>query len=227
MLPSPIPVFPLPGADWIGLGFARTKQGQAWRGMRDEARDGAERRLSDWMASAQAGDGALYATLLRHCVPVIQAVARSQGVPPGAVDDVVQETLLTLHRVRHTYDPARPFTPWLRAIAARRAIDALRRSGRVGAREVHAPLAYEGHADSGPASDQALQRSQDAHALGAAIATLPPGQREAVEQLGLAERSLAEASAATGRSTGALKVNLHRALHALRARLGAARDGED
>jgi RNA polymerase sigma-70 factor (ECF subfamily) len=48
---------------------------------------------------------------------------------------------------------------------------------------------------------------------------LPPGQREAVEQMGLQQRSLREAAARTGRSTGALKVNLHRALKALRRRI--------
>jgi RNA polymerase sigma-70 factor (ECF subfamily) len=47
---------------------------------------------------------------------------------------------------------------------------------------------------------------------------LPPGQREAVEQLGLRERSLSETAELTGRNTGALKVNLHRALKALRER---------
>jgi RNA polymerase sigma-70 factor (ECF subfamily) len=36
----------------------------------------------------------------------------------------------------------------------------------------------------------------------------------------LQERSLAEAAAATGRSAGSLKVNLHRALKSLRARVG-------
>jgi DNA-directed RNA polymerase specialized sigma24 family protein len=52
-----------------------------------------------------------------------------------------------------------------------------------------------------------------------AIDTLPPGQREAIEQLGLKERSLAEAAESTGRKTGALKVNLHRALKTLRDRM--------
>ncbi len=55
--------------------------------------------------------------------------------------------------------------------------------------------------------------------LAAAVARLPEGQRQAVEHLALRELSLAEASTMTGRSTGALKVNLHRALKALRAAL--------
>ncbi len=50
-------------------------------------------------------------------------------------------------------------------------------------------------------------------------AALPPGQRQAVELLAIRDRSLAEASAETGRSKVALKVNLHRALKALRARM--------
>ncbi len=180
----------------------------------------ADRRRTAWMAAAQNGDRAAYAALLRDCVPIIQAVARRQGVPPDRVDDVVQDVLLTVHRVRQTYDPARPFTAWLRAIAQRRAVDLLRRQGRQGARELHAPLAYEGHPDPADSPERSLERDRQAHALRAAIAALPPGQREAVEQLGLQERTSAEAASATGRTTGALRVNLHRALKALRASLG-------
>ena len=80
----------------------------------------AETRLAAWMAAAQRGDGEAYRMLLRACLPIIAAAARGQGVRNDRVDDVVQETLLTIHRARATYDPARPFLPWLRAIAERR-----------------------------------------------------------------------------------------------------------
>jgi RNA polymerase sigma-70 factor (ECF subfamily) len=52
------------------------------------------------------------------------------------------------------------------------------------------------------------------------LATLPAGQRQADELLKLREMSLAEASAASGQSVGALKVSLHRAIRALRKRFG-------
>ncbi len=172
------------------------------------------------MRAAQDGDGAAYAALLRDCLPLLALVARRQGVAQDRVDDVVQDVLITLHRVRHTYDPARSFNAWIRAITQRRAIDALRRTGRHGAREVHAPLAFEAHADAGAPADDRLVDAARATSLREAVAQLPPGQREAVEHMGLAERSLAEASALTGRSTGALKVNLHRALKSLRALMG-------
>jgi RNA polymerase sigma-70 factor (ECF subfamily) len=50
----------------------------------------------------------------------------------------------------------------------------------------------------------------------AAMATLPERQREAVEILVLQDQSLADAAIVTRRSKGALKVNLHRGLKALR-----------
>jgi RNA polymerase sigma-70 factor (ECF subfamily) len=170
------------------------------------------------MIASQAGDRAAYAALLRDCIGVIASVARRQRVPPDRIDDVVQDTLLTVHRARQTYDPTRSFTAWLAVIAERRAIDLLRKTGRQALREVHAPIAYERHADESVATGRTALGG-DAQ-LGEAVADLPPRQREAVQHLVLQERSLAEAAAATGRSTGSLKVNLHRALKSLRARLG-------
>jgi RNA polymerase sigma factor (sigma-70 family) len=187
----------------------------------DDSRPDDARRCA-WMAAAQAGDQAAYGALLRDCVGAIEMVARRQGVPPDRVDDVVQDTLLTIHRARQTYDPARSFTAWLSVLAERRAIDLMRKTGRQAVREVHAPLAYERHSDETPASLRTAYGAEAAHRLGAAVADLPLRQREAVQLLVLQERSLAETAAATGRSTGSLKVNLHRALKSLRARLGPA-----
>ena len=178
----------------------------------------ASQRRSAWMAAAQDGDRQAYEKVLGDSVGLIRAVARRQGVAVDSLDDVVQETLLTVHRVRHTYDPSRSYDAWLAAIAARRAIDHLRSHGRHGAREVHDEFALDMHPDVGDATTQ-TERAQEAARLRQAVSELPPGQREAVEQLGLKEQSLAEAAEQTGRNTGALKVNLHRALKTLRQRL--------
>ncbi len=175
--------------------------------------------LAALMAAAQRGDRAAYGQLLRDCAPWIMAVARRQGVSAGQLEDVVQETLLTVHRVRHSWDPARPFLPWLSAIAARRAIDLLRRHGRQGAREVHEPVLYEAAADEAEAASETLERADAASRLARAVAGLPEGQREAVRLLVMADRSLKEAAAESGRSEGALKVNLHRAIRSLRERM--------
>lgn len=171
-----------------------------------------------WMAAAQAGDRRAYERVLADSVALIRSVARRRGVPVDTLDDVVQETLLTVHRVRHTYDPSRSYDAWLAAIADRRAIDILRSHGRRGHREVHDEVAFEQYADCDDASAKS-ERDERAKSLHDAIAELPPRQREAVRRLGIAEQSLAEAAAHTGRNAGALKVNLHRALKTLRERM--------
>ena len=60
------------------------------------------------------------------------------------------------------------------------------------------------------------EAASEARRLHAAIAALPPGQRQAMEMLRLREMSLKEASAASGQSETALKVAAHRALNRLR-----------
>ncbi len=168
------------------------------------------------MLAAQAGDRAAYETLLRDCIPFIKRVARRQGVPADLVDDVVQETLFTVHQARQTYDPNRSFTAWLRTIAQRRAIDGLRRGGRARTREIYAPLAYENHSDPDSDLEAAAIRLDNAKVLKSAIGRLSTRQREAVEHLALAYQSPEEAATATGRSAGSLRVDWHRALKSLR-----------
>ena len=179
-----------------------------------------DERRSGWMSAAQRGDRMAYEALLRDCVTPIRRVARLKRVPADRIDDVVQETLLTVHRARHTFDPTRSFTAWLHVIAARRAVDLLRRTAQHGARELHAPLAYENHPDEVEADR--LAKVEVPRGLRETIASLPRRRREAVQHLVLEDRSLAEAAVVTGRSTGSLKVNLHRGLKALRCRLGGA-----
>jgi RNA polymerase sigma-70 factor (ECF subfamily) len=176
-----------------------------------------EQNWSRLMAAAQDGDRAAYDCLLREILPFLRGLARRWNRNPDRAEDVVQDVLLTLHRVRHTYDPARPFTHWLATLARRRAIDALRRRGRSENVEIFDEYAYETFAD--PAANKEMTARDQTSGLGAAIATLPEGQREAVELLKLREMSLIEASAVSGKSIGALKVNVHRAIKALRAQL--------
>jgi RNA polymerase sigma factor (sigma-70 family) len=181
-----------------------------------ERRTESDARRSALMAAAQAGDRIAYETLLRDSLSFIVGLSRRQGVPPDRIDDVVQEVLLTVHRARASYDPRRSFEAWLRIIVERRAIDVLRQVRRHAEREVHAPLVSEGYADQTVDPSAGIERNENIKRIGAALAALPRRQREAVHYLMLGEKSLDETVVLTGRSKGSLKVNLHRALKALR-----------
>jgi RNA polymerase sigma-70 factor (ECF subfamily) len=176
-----------------------------------------EERWSRLMANAQDGDRTAYDRLLREIVPFIEALIAREQRTPDRVQECVQDVLLTVHRVRHTYDPSRPFKPWLAAIARRRSIDLLRRAGRRSALEVSDDKAYETFAD--PQANREVEVYAATDGLSEAISGLPQQQREAVELLKLRELSLAEASHVSGRSIAALKVNMHRAIKSLRRRL--------
>jgi RNA polymerase sigma-70 factor, ECF subfamily len=168
------------------------------------------------MRAAQAGERAAYSQLLREITPFIRSMLRRHCSHTQDIEEMVQDTLLTLHRVRQTYDPKRSFSPWLASITARRGIDGLRRRSRVARYEVSTEIdAYETFADPGANSDiEALGTPEEVEQL---LQQLPPRQRQALEALKLKEMSLKEAAAVSGQSVGALKVNTHRAIKALRA----------
>lgn len=176
-----------------------------------------EARWSRLMKEAQDGNRAAYDRILREIVPYIAAVVSRQHRAQDRVEEVVQDVLLTVHRVRHTYDPARPFKPWLSMIARRRSIDLLRRRTRRAALEVSDDAAYETFPE--PEANRTMEAYATTEGLSEAIGNLPNLQREAVELLKLKEMSLLEASALSGRSVAALKVNMHRAIKSLRVRL--------
>jgi RNA polymerase sigma-70 factor (ECF subfamily) len=178
-----------------------------------------DRHRSALMAAAQSGDGVSYQALLRDCIPVIKAIARRRGIAADRIDDVVQDVLLTIHRARQTYDPNRSFTAWLSVIAERRAIDLIRRTRRQHQREVYAPFAFESHADESTDPSRGIALVERRSAIASVVKTLPRRQREAISHFLFEEHCLADAAAVTRRSKGSLKVNLHRALKALRAKM--------
>lgn len=186
-----------------------------------EERTADDARLGGLMSAAQAGDGTAYLTLLQEITPrVRRTILRRRGDRASAdLEDLVQDVLLSVHVARASYDPGRPFLPWLVAIVRNRLADGARRYARRTAHEVQVEdldVTFAALATNAP-----LESPGDAQTLRAAIDVLPRRQRQAVELLKLRELSLKEAAAATGMSVGALKVATHRAVAALRRMLAA------
>ncbi|MBS0517436.1 MAG: sigma-70 family RNA polymerase sigma factor [Proteobacteria bacterium] len=166
------------------------------------------------MRATQQGDPAAYARLLKAVAPIVRRMAARRWTGSEEADDVVQDVLLSLHQVRHTYDPDRPFIPWLMAIARNRLADVQRRQARRAKGEVAVEILPETF--SGQETKDVVDRLAYSDALEQAMAELPAGQRRAVELLRFKEMSLKEASAASGMSISALKVSMHRAMKTLR-----------
>jgi RNA polymerase sigma-70 factor (ECF subfamily) len=88
------------------------------------------------MSRAQDGDRGAYERLLHEVAALVRDFVRRRVRRTDGLEDIVQETLLCIHRDRRTYDPARPFCPWMYAIARHRLLDHVARQRRTSATEV-------------------------------------------------------------------------------------------
>jgi RNA polymerase sigma-70 factor (ECF subfamily) len=164
------------------------------------------------MRLAQAGDQIAYASLLVLLISTARQFARARLGSVPWIDDVVQETLLAVHGARQTYDHGRPFAPWFYAIASNRLIDVLRRERRVTAREVPGDTLPDAPIPAGAT----IRHEIDVDAIHAAVASLPPRQREVIEALKFQEQSVREVAGSLRMTESAVKVTAHRGYRALR-----------
>ena len=158
------------------------------------------------MAAAQAGNGGAYRRLLAELQAWLTRYY-AHRLPMAQIDDAAQDTLLAIHQKRHTYDPARPFKPWLAAVARYKWIDRLRMMGRTATESLPLEIAVADH-ESAVTSATVLRQL---------MAELKPAQADAIRLVKLEGYSIEEASAKTGQSGSLVKVNIHRGLARLSA----------
>ena len=172
-----------------------------------------EAELGRLMVAAQRGDRHSYETLLTRIAGLVQAFVRKRAGDASWCDDVVQESLLAVHRARHTYDPARPFAPWLYAIVQNRFIDALRVQRRRLLRELQTDAVTEFGARA-PQERDALLRD-----VRRAVSGLPDKQRRVIELLKFEDLSVREVATRLGMTETNVKVTAHRGYRALRRQI--------
>lgn len=177
-----------------------------------------ERQTGALMRQAQQGDQEAYASLLSQLTALTRAYAHARVGNVPWTDDVVQETLIAIHRARHTYDPDRPFAPWFYAIASSRLVDVIRRERRIARREVAAS------ASSTPSSGWPECQGVDRSGVRAAVAALPTRQRQIIVQTKFEERSVRDVAVGLRMSESAVKVAAHRAYKVLRLMLRGDRE---
>ena len=172
-----------------------------------------EARWADGMRRAQEGDAVAYRALLSELDGVLRAYLTRLVGDPGLAEDGVQETLIAVHKARHTWDPARPFRPWLMAIARYKAIDVIRR-GR-NPQEMAASHAEEERA----ATAAQENRPEAALEVDRLLARLSGSFREAIVLTKLQGRTVEDAADRAGISATAMRSRVHRAMRELRRRI--------
>jgi RNA polymerase sigma-70 factor (ECF subfamily) len=160
------------------------------------------------MVRYQQADATAAAELVDQLSPRLYRFFASQLGSRTDAADMLQETWLRIHRVRHTYRPGVPLLPWVFAIAHRVRIDSYRRRRRT-SREVGVDVLPESpHRDDGPLNERS--------AFAELLASLPESQREVLAMLKVDGLSIEEIARATSSTTGAVKQKAHRAYERLR-----------
>lgn len=169
-----------------------------------------EAALRSLMQASLEGDARAHRALLVALFPVLRRYFARKGVNDADVDDLVQMTLIAVHERGDTYDPGKPFAPWLYAIARYKMIDQFRRTRR------HIALDEIGELADAHDFSEALTARLD---IDAQLATLPAKQAAAVRAIRIEQLSVAEAAAREGLSPSDVKISVHRGLKALAKRI--------
>ena len=174
------------------------------------------------------GEDTAFEEVYDGLAPRLQAFLARYTNDRARAEDVVQQTMLQIHRARGRFIVGSQVVPWAFAIARRLLIDMHRRGGR----EVLSPTGDESltqllAALDAPADDVAIAKEVAAR-LSLELGRLPENQRVAFELIKQDGLSVAEAAQVLGTTVAAVKLRAHRAYEALRAVLAdlAARDGE-
>ena len=185
--------------------------------------------LADGIAYVEAAIGGLKSMILRSgrqgayaevydaVAPRLRSFLRRLVNDVALAEDVLQQTLLQMHRARGNFIPGSPVMPWAFAIARRLVIDEQRRDRRNVLSMVREGPDALAICSTNSEPEGLMAARQLAGLLQDELGRLPQSQRSAFELMRLEGLSPAEAAEALGISVSALKVRVHRAYVALRA----------
>lgn len=160
------------------------------------------------MLHYQQADAIATERLLNVLWPLLNRFFLSMPDSRSGAEDLAQETLLRIHKVRHTYRPGEPLLPWVYAIARHVRIDQFRRQRRRTAHEE----ALDGH----ELEQKPSVGSTPSGDLETLLAAIPESQREVLTMLKVLGMTVEEVARTTASTTGAVKQKAHRAYETLR-----------
>jgi RNA polymerase sigma-70 factor (ECF subfamily) len=168
------------------------------------------------------GESAAFAELYDALAPRLFGYLLRQTRDHARAEDLLQQTMMHIHRARDRFISGAEVMPWAFAIARRLLVDDIRRGRRV-------VLSDDGDPDPGPSeapmADDVASANELAARIQSVLAKLPSSQRTAFELIKQEGLTVAEAAQVLGTTVAAVKLRAHRAYEALRAALGEADTG--
>ena len=218
-----------PGSACVLFGGMATIVGKFERGFGVSAAPPSERlpraaanseseRANAAMERYARGDESAFASVYDSVAPRVHAYLIRQTRDRVIADDLLQQTLLQMHRKRGTYAAGLPVLPWAFAIARRLYIDECRRR-KTDALWSARDVAEDDHRACALPDDEVATR-QVARLVAAELRRMPSNQRVAFELLKIEGLSHQEAAQLLGTTVSAVKLRAFRAYSAIRSVLG-------
>ena len=171
------------------------------------------------MARYACGDDRAFTEVYAAVAPRLARFFGRRFYDRMSVSDLVQETLLRVHRARGKFVPGSPVLPWVFAIARRLLIDAVQIDGRRRAKE---KVVASSPPSAPPNGEEVMVAKEMAGRIDRALAGISEPQRAALRLVKGEGLSVTQAAAALRTTTTGVKLRTHRALRAVRAELTVA-----
>ena len=181
----------------------------------DVGPDPTEAELADHMRAYLAGDIEAFDALYAAFAGRLRGYLLSQCRDPTLADDLVQDTFMQIHRSRRTYQPGRPVTPWLYAIARNVYLMKRRSTGR--RTRFEESLAADARSSDG--SRDALAAIAEGDAVRHALRDVPADQREALLMHHVQGWTFVEIAERLGIRVNAAKTRAFRGMRKMREHL--------
>jgi RNA polymerase sigma-70 factor (ECF subfamily) len=176
----------------------------------------------------QSGDESALGAFYDRWFPVVSCLVTRMVKTPGDVEDVIEETFWQAWRQADRYEPERgTVQTWLLTMARSRSLDRLRSNRRLREDSIDdTTSATAGGAFLESASDPSLdvEHAERKRIVLAALAELPPEQRQALELGYFSGLSQTEIADRTGQPLGTIKTRMRLAMQKLRERLSVLRE---
>ena len=160
-----------------------------------------------WIKEAMEGNQVSYRLLLSDLRNWLFAFF-AKRVHQEGIEDLVQDTLLAVHKKKHTYDQSRSFGAWVNAVARHKWIDKI----RTNVKRIDVEL------DDNMANPNDSQIMCAKHDVATLLKLIPSAQAEIIKMVKIQELSIEEVSQKTGYSQSYIKVAVHRGMKKLQAK---------
>jgi RNA polymerase sigma-70 factor, ECF subfamily len=162
------------------------------------------------MERAQRGDREAFHILFKEVGPLITRFLRRRLADNTEIEDICQEVMIAIYKSRHTFQPERPFEPWLFAIVRKVSGEHFRRERQRLEFQIVVDELPELGTEGGAGQNLEVRE---------ALEQLSPTQMEALSLTKVEGLSVEEAAQRAGTSIGSMKVRVHRAYESLKRSL--------